>query len=393
MKNTQNRIGYFINSNIQHLPPIIQLYPLLGGVLITTNGKVRDLVEKKYTSLGIPIHYCKNVSEARKVARKLRLRMVIYTSFHLLYCGRAVQIFHGGLSDKRYIESARLICYDLVLFPGQKSVDKVKLATTLPWIREWHLAGYPKFDPYINESLPAAKMFDNHRKTILYAPTWASQTTKMKPGQRSKFGESSLLTWCLAIIENLANDYNIIIKFHSNLNAKKIDIYEQVQELITDKGWMDNVRTVVDDNILPYMQAADLMISDISSVCYEWLHFDRPILFANPAPGKYQPGKLITDNTFAWQCGEVINSREDIKRLVDQEINEDHKSAIRNEIFQYAIYKPDGQATRRQADLILSQYNRIKERNWWWLYCEAAIRLRLKRLLAGIFRYSKGIPR
>jgi len=188
-------IGYYCCSNIQHLPPIMQLYPLLGGVILTTDRVIYDFALDKYANLNLQIMYCKSISEARSKARELRLRVIISTSYHQLYCGKSVQIFHGGLSDKRYLECARLITYDLVLFPGQKSVDKVKLATTLDWIKEWHIVGYPKFDAYINGDLKTPLRFNNNRKVILYAPTWVTRVAKFKPGTRSKYGESSLESW------------------------------------------------------------------------------------------------------------------------------------------------------------------------------------------------------
>ena len=174
-----NGIGYFISSNIQHIPPVIQLFPHIQGTIITTNEDIRDLVNTKYADMNIPLIYCKSIKEARRTARELQLRVIIYTGFRLLNCGKAVQIFHGGLSDKRYLECARLICYDLVLFPGQKSHDKVELATTLPWIKAWQIVGYPKFDPILRGECEPAKLFDNDRKTILYAPSGSCDKSKM----------------------------------------------------------------------------------------------------------------------------------------------------------------------------------------------------------------------
>ena len=250
-----NAIAYFINANIQHLPPVIQLYPLLKGTLITTNQQVADLVKTKYAHLDIELVHVKSVKAARKAARKLKIRVAIHTGFKLLNSGRAVQIFHGGLSDKRYLESARLICFDQVLFPGQKSHDKVELATTLPWIKEWHLVGYPKFDPVIKGDVQAKELFDNDRKTILYAPTWISQLSSIRLGERSAFGESSLHIWSLPIIEELAPEYNLILKFHSHMLKEKTSIYQQISDLIEEKNFSDSVKTVIDDNIVPYMAA------------------------------------------------------------------------------------------------------------------------------------------
>lgn len=388
-----NGIGYFISSNIQHIPPVIQLFPHIQGTIITTNKQIRDLVNTKYAALEIPLIFCKSIKEARKTARSLQLRVIIYTGFRLLNCGKAVQIFHGGLSDKRYLECARLICYDLVLFPGQKSHDKVELATTLPWIKEWQIVGYPKFDPVINGECVPANLFSNDRKTILYAPTWVSQLTRTIIGERSEHGESSLLIWSLAIIDQLADKYNLILKYHSHLQEGKSTIYQEVADLIASRNLQDTVKTVVDDNIVAYMAASDLMISDISSVCYEWLHFNKPILFANPAPGKYTVGKTITDNTYVWQAGDVFDKPEQISVLADRALTTDDKSSVRKKIFEYAVFQADGHAAERQAAHIKRTFEAVKDKNWTLFYLTCFLRLRFKRFLASIFRYTKNIPR
>jgi len=388
-----NGIGYFISSNIQHIPPVIQLFPHLKGTIITVNKDIRDLVETKYVDMNIPLIFCQTIKEARRKARELQLRVIIYTGFRLLNCGKAVQIFHGGLSDKRYLECARLICYDLVLFPGQKSHDKVELATTLPWIKEWKIVGYPKFDPVIRGECIPATLFSNDRKTILYAPTWVSQLTRTTIGERSEHGESSLLVWSLAIIEKLADKYNLILKYHSHLHADKSTIYQEISELIESKNLQETVKTVVDDNIVPYMAASDLMISDISSVCYEWLHFDKPILFANPAPGKYVVGETITDNTYVWQSGDVFDTPDQIPLFVERALSTDDKGLIRKKIFEYAVFQADGHASERQALYISNLFESVKDKNWPFFYLACFITLRVKRFLASIFRYTKDIPR
>lgn len=388
-----HQLGYFIHSNIQHLPPVIQLYPILKGLVITTNPEVAQWIHNKYASLNIAVVLCKDIKEARALARKQKLKVIVYTSFHQLYCGKSVQIFHGGLSDKRYLESARLITYDLVLFPGQKSVDKVVLAGTLPWLNEWHLVGYPKFDNYINGKLLPALKFSNQRKTILYAPTWVSEATSMRIGDRSAHGESSLLTWSLEIIRQLSSEYNIILKFHSNLLEDKLDIYKRIDKLINELNCEENVKRVFDDNIVPYMLSADLMISDISSVCYEWLHFNKPIVFANPAPGKYQVGNKITDNTYVWQAGSVINDAFEIQKLIAHELEHDSKGDIRTRLFEYAIYQPDGKATERQAYLIESLLAKQQVKNWQLFYLVNFISQKFDRFLASLFRFTKNIPR
>ncbi len=387
------KIGYYLSSNIQHLPPVIRLYPRLGGVIITDNTSIFARANEKYSDYCLDIRLVENRAEARKLAFKLRLRLIVYPSFHLLYCGVAVQVFHGGLSDKRYIESARLTCYDLVLFPGQKAVDKAKLAGTLPYINSWKLVGYPKFDEFYKGSLTPVSLFDEDRKVILYAPTWDSSVTSMKLGERSLYGESSIQLWSLEIVRQLGSHYNVIMKFHSKLVSDKIDIYDRVKDLIEELGYEANVKVVIDDDITPYMAASDAMISDISSVCYEWLHFDRPILFANPAPGRYKAGNQITDNTYVWQAGTVIDHSEDLLPFVRQALATDDKQQDRRKLLDYAVFDSRGESLSLQANLIEERYQSVRHLPWWWLYLRTSFKQRIARLFSTYLRYSKKIPR
>jgi CDP-glycerol glycerophosphotransferase (TagB/SpsB family) len=155
----------------------------------------------------------------------------------------------------------------------------------------------------------------------------------------------------------------------------------------------ETVRGVFDDNIVPYMLVADLMISDISSVCYEWLHFNKPIVFANPAPGKYQVGNKITDNTYVWQAGSVINDAKEISAIVASELLSDSRSVIRKQLFEYSIFQADGKAAERQSEYILELLNQQMRKPWLVVYWGNWLRHKYKRLLASIFRYTKNIPR
>ena len=189
----------------------------------------------------------------------------------------------------------------------------------------------------------------------------------------SKHGESSINLWALEIVKQLSKHYNIIIKYHSRLERTQGDIYDQVDNLINEIGVNENVVTKIDDNILPYMHQSDLMISDISTACYEWFHFNKPIVYANPAPGKYFPSNNISDNTYAWQAGDVINNPEDIYKFVSENLDQDKYKEIRNNLFHYTVFQPDGNATQRQAEAIIDFYKKHEKTPYFWLIFEGWI--------------------
>ena len=373
------KIGYFLVTDIQHIPPVIRLYPHLGGIVFTCKKKIYNFIKEKYKKHNIKAYLCKNDKEIQRLIKKNRIRVMIYPSYHILFRGKAIEIFHGGLSDKTYVESLKILVYDYVLFPGEKTKDKVARSGYLKYVPEWKIIGYPKFDPLINASLKVKPIFNNNKKTILYAPTWNSKKVDLKIIKFSHYGESSLERWGKEIIQALHKDYNLIIKYHSRIYREPGDIYEQIESMIKEFGAEETIQIKIDDNILPYMYQADLMISDISTACYEWFHFNRPIVYANPDPEHYQPSDDLSSNTYAWQAGDVINKKEDILPFVKRNLDNDIYKDKRNEIFNYTVYKPDGKATERQANAIIEFYNRYKYTPYWWLILSSYIFRRTRR--------------
>jgi len=138
-----------------------------------------------------------------------------------------------------------------------------------------------------------------------------------------------------------------------------------------------------------------IMISDISTACYEWFHFDKPIVFANPAPEHYHVSSDIGSNTYAWQAGDVINKKEDILTHIENNLaadlyktkrNEIFEYTVadlyktkRNEIFEYTVFQPDGHASERQAESIIEYYNRFEKVPYWWLIFSTMIYRRTVR--------------
>ena len=356
------KIAFYIRTDIQHIPPILPLFNALGGLVITKTAAIYDHLCEKLPENKAQFYLVRNSHEARKILKKHDIKIVVYTGFQNLSWGYSVQVFHG-VSDKTYIEDKRILSYDRLFLPGRKHYDKLNNCGLIRHQERIQILGYPKFDKLINSTLKTKSIFNNERKTILYAPTWITDNSNPKI-KFSSHGESSLLVWGKALVEAIAPHWNLIIKYHSRLNKNISSIYQEIEDTITRLDVGDSVKTVWDSDITPYMQQSDLMISDISAVCYEWFHLNRPIVFANPAVDYYRPSDDPYSNTYAWRAGDVLYKESDIVPTLQRNLDFDNYQDIRNELLNYSFYQPDGRATERQVQVLKDFYHLVEDKNW-----------------------------
>lgn len=252
----------------------------------------------------------------------------------------AVQIFHG-MSDKPFTYERDFSGYKLCLCVGQRQLDR--LMHHLPnRAMRWAMVGYPKFDHV--PSLPA--LFANGKKTVIYCPTWR------------KGGLSSIERFFAhpQVIASLAGDYNVIVKPHPNLFNSAREFYDpEIVELLQRIPGITLVRS---GNVMPWFAQADLFLGDISASGYEWLYFAKPMVFLNPQPQRLRFVPDIDSVTYLWQCGEVCDDVNHLKRCVDDALTEDKYRDGRERVLNYSVHHPrDGSATARgvaQIEALLS---------------------------------------
>lgn len=384
------KIAYYVNNNIQHFPPVHRLQNKFPGLIIVRGEDILQNIQQNYPELAERTYLIKSRSKAKALLKKHKIRVVVYPAFKTLNFGLSVEVFHGGLSDKRYLENAFISMYDLVLFPGQKSADKVEKADLLKHIIKYDVVGYPKFDPLINQTLEVEPVFNNGKPTVLYAPTWISNQRAGNRGHKfSLHGESSLPLWGIELLKNMPESVNLIVKFHSLVHEDGNSVNKRMEEYVKDNQLEHRIKILYQDNILPYMAQSQIMISDISSACYEWFHFNRPIIFANPAPEHYKESNDISSNTYAWQSGDVINNADDIKSLLEKNLANDEYKIKRNELFNYSIFQPDGHAIDRQSAAIEQLYNKHKNTPYTWFLLIANIKHLWRALKMNLFIKAK----
>ncbi|MBC8175138.1 MAG: CDP-glycerol glycerophosphotransferase family protein [Candidatus Marinimicrobia bacterium] len=179
--------------------------------------------------------------------------------------GLKVQIFHG-LDDEPKGFYRITGFFDLYCTFGPNTTDRFNhLAKRHKnfLVRE---TGWPKLDPlFLNGSsdeLTQQQMtenlgFDPRKPIILYAPTFPPKYTSAPD--------------LLPVFFKLRKvPYQFLIKFHTLLDQ---NIQQQYRALKSQ-----NIKVVEDINILPYLQIADVLITDTSSVAYEYLVLDKPVI-------------------------------------------------------------------------------------------------------------------
>ncbi len=380
------KIGYYTSANIQHLTPLLLLYSHLGGVFyIYKNKDTYVYLREKYKHLSINIYFSDSIKDIKIAIRQNRIRLMIYSDYSELNLVKSIQVFHE-CGDKNYSEHPEIVKYDLLFFAGEKIKDKLDQLGILKKLPKWEMTGYPKLDPIMSGKLVGTrkKVFDNSRKTILYAPTMLKE-------RENEYEKSSVPLWTKKIIASLYTNYNIIIKYHGIIKRRSQNIYKQIDSLILELNAEENVRLIIDDNIVEYMVQSDLVITDISSVAYEWFHFDKPILFVNPIPGHFKKSDDIFSNSFSWNGGDLLEDEDELLQYVGKNLTTDEYKKARNDLYNYTIHNPDGKALDRQIKQVLKLYKKYEKQSYLWFFIKCYLLKRLKHVKYKLMlrRYNK----
>lgn len=198
--------------------------------------------------------------------------------------GFKVQIFHGIGVEKpvhyhiRHFFDVYLTCGPLVTEVYKKMQKKYKYFAVeeTGWSKVDYIMNYPK-----NYELPEKP---ENKKLILFAPTHSS---KMQSAEE-------LLPY---ISQAIKDDEIWYVKFHELMNKELVEICQEIP----------NLRIIKSYDITPYLHLADVLISDTSSVVYEFMLLNKPV---------------ITYNTIdRLDKGINIQNPEELREAIDRSLN------------------------------------------------------------------------
>ncbi|MFG6687178.1 CDP-glycerol glycerophosphotransferase family protein [Mariniflexile sp. HNIBRBA6329] len=242
--------------------------------------------------------------------------------------GLKTQIFHGLAGEKKGHFRIRHY-FDLYLTQGPYFTNKFNE------LKEEHKnfdvieTGWPKLDiygkdknKYSNYKAELLKTY-SAEKVILYAPTFSPKLTS---GPH-----------LINQIKNLANkhaEYVILLKFHPLMAQEWLDAYKILAENTP------NIIFQEEKNIIKFLLIADILISDTSSVIYEFILLDKPVITFNSISEKIN-----------WENSTDYNALENlVKTNLEKDPFSKSRAYINNQFHPYN----DGKSAERMVETVRS---------------------------------------
>lgn len=239
--------------------------------------------------------------------------------------GLKVQIFHGLAGEKKGHFRIRDY-FDLYLTQGPYFTQKFNE------LRDKHRnfdvieTGWPKLDVYgknkdvFNKERQEILESYHTDKIVLYAPTFSPSLTSA-PFLVDELRDLALKT-----------GYLILIKFHDLMDIKWVNTYKELAQKLP------NIVVKEEKNIIKFLMQADILISDTSSVIYEFLLLNKPVISF----------KNISEN-IEWDDSKEYNS---LTERVLKNIKEDPYKAQREYVNKQFHPYNDAQSARRMIQTV-----------------------------------------
>lgn len=212
--------------------------------------------------------------------------------------GLKVQVFHG-LEWKKKGHFVIRGCFDLYCTHGPATTDRFKPLARQHGYFDIVETGWPKLD-----SLFTSDAYQWHGQTdqpvILFAPTFSPSLT----------AAPALYDEIIRIAKQ--NSWQWLVKFHPKMDPNWIAKYKAID--------CPNLQVVDDCDVAHLLQAADIMVSDTSSIIGEFSLLGKPAVTLNNS----QPGDYLID----------INSADQLEAAIERGIA--HESQLQRQIKGYA---------------------------------------------------------
>ena len=239
--------------------------------------------------------------------------------------GLKVQVFHGLAGEKKGHFRIRHY-FDLYLTQGPYFTRKFLELKNKFKNFEVLETGWPKLDIYGKE----LHKYDKYKKElllkyqakkiILYAPTFSPSLTSA-PFLVEEFKK---------LAKN--KEYVILVKFHDLMAVELIEAYKKLA------NETENIIVEEERNIIKFLLMADIMVSDTSSVVYEFLLLDKPVITF-----KNNTAKIQWDNSNEYQ-----DLTEKVKENLEEDNFKDERASVVKEYHPYN----DGNSALRMVEAV-----------------------------------------
>ena len=218
---------------------------------------VSDQVAEKFPREWDKSRALKNLKQAKAFKPDFVLCPGNFVDFRIP--GIKVQLFHGlGVEKEGHYRIRHF--FDVYCTSGPYVTERFNKLQRNHGYFSVIESGWPKVDYILNypgERVREKFNLPPDKKNVLYAPTFST--------------EHESATSLLSIIPEIMKDDEFwLFKFHELMNPEIIAQFKEMNR--------KNSRVLINEEITPYLHAADVMISDTSSVVYEFMLLDKPVI-------------------------------------------------------------------------------------------------------------------
>ena len=206
------------------------------------------------------------------------------------------------------------------------------------------ITGVPKLDPLATsepdrEAFLKRRQMDSRLPTILYAPTGSMH--------------NSMETMGLKVVRAIgdAGKWNLLVKLHDHPKDTSIDWKKELAPLETNR-----MRVVSEEDVVPYLLIADLLLTDASSVSMEYTLRDRPIVFLD-VPELFEDVKerqgALDLETHGRKVGVIVKAAEQVVEAIGDSLAHPAREGSLRRAAAADIFHDPGKASERVAGIVL----------------------------------------
>ncbi|MFP4549025.1 MAG: CDP-glycerol glycerophosphotransferase family protein [Fidelibacterota bacterium] len=314
---------YYYANNIYQFSYALPVYDKLGGTFIVL-GK-RELGQFKlylrnrarfgernlWQTPAVKIVPRREVNNLEGIVFYLSNSIITYQDY-----SKSVTLFHEhGTSDKLYgggrpSAKRKLNSYDYILLSGDKNKHRLEeIGLKIPDEKLVKIGGL-RFDEYLNGSIDKEQEMDRlgikdrSRKNILYAPTWS-------------FGNGTFKKYAMKFAKEITKKYNLIIRphYHDRVHGTYVKFMAKLQG--NKHLYLSQSANLIKSDTLRDFIVSDLLISDISSVIYEYLITRNPVIIAQ---NDFEMRHNMPEEYNIMNTVDIYSGKENILDMIDENL-------------------------------------------------------------------------
>ncbi len=343
-------MNFYYTSN--HTYQIIYSEPVyrqLSGTFLAWTYKTKLRLKTHFISRAI--RYGEKIPAVKKVRRSRIsgfMGVMIANSLHKLGYDRneltTVLMYHGTSDKIPRVPQKVANQFGYYFLSGPKNENKLAKAAGIdPGSPRLVHTGNWMFDRFVNRECNPDKMrrrfnfADPDRPMILYAPTW-------------KYGNGTLFLNFENLVNTIPEKYNLVIRPHYAERRYISKLKKQVPERYKKHVHFSSPADIENEHFMDNLAAADLLLSDTSSMLYEYLITKRPIIICDTDTDEVSfedDGMSISHRVDHYKPGDDIVTMID-RNLADKSIPNDM-----GDLLDKCFFFNDGKSTRRCVDALL----------------------------------------